>query len=107
MADLINPQTFLESIKKGSTAPVEQQTTIVTPVEDADPSAFGGLAALGATVLGATALGRRIPGVRNYFKVPKTASKVQPITVSKPVQTGDLPTGHWTSFRVSNNREEV
>ena len=92
MADLINPQTFLESIKKGSTAPVEQQTTIVTPVEDADPSAFGGLAALGATVLGATALGRRIPGVRNYFKVPKTASKVQPITVSKPVQTGDLPT---------------
>lgn len=92
MADLINPQTFLESIKKGSAAPVEQQTTVVTPVDDPEPSAFGGLAALGATVLGATALGRRIPGVRNYFKVPKTASKVQPITVSKPVQTGNLPT---------------
>jgi len=92
MADLINPQTFIESIKKGSTAPVEQQTTIVTPVEDSDPSAFGGLAALGATVLGATALGRRIPGVRNYFKVPKSTPKVTSYTINKPVETGNLPT---------------
>ena len=92
MADLINPQTFIESIKKGSTAPVEQQTTVVTPVEDSDPSAFGGLMALGATVLGATALGRRIPGVRNYFKVPKSPSKVTSYSINKPVETGNVPT---------------
>ena len=92
MADLINPQTFIESIKKGSAAPVEQQTTVVTPVEDSDPSAVGGLMALGATVLGATALGRRIPGVRNYFKVSKAPPKINTYSINKPVETGNLPT---------------
>jgi len=47
MADLINPNTFIESIKKGSQAPVKDQVTVVQSGEpdSAEPSATGGLLA--------------------------------------------------------------
>ena len=93
MADFINQETFLESIKKGSQAPVKDQVSVVQSGETdaADPSATGGLIALGATVLGAATLGRRIPGLRNYFKIPQTPKQIT-FDVPKPTTTGNLPT---------------
>ena len=93
MADFINQETFLESIKKGSQAPVKDQVSVVQSGETdaADPSATGGLIALGATVLGAATLGRRIPGLRNYFKIPQAPKQIT-FDVPKPTTTGNLPT---------------
>lgn len=94
MADLINPNTFIESIKKGSQAPVKDQVTVVQSGEpdSAEPSATGGLLALGATLVGAATLGRRIPGLRNYFKIPKAVKQPTVFNPTKPVATGNMPT---------------
>ena len=55
---------FIDQIKQGS-SPIPKQDNTVIVNDDSEPSAVGGLAALGATVIGATALGRRIPGIKS------------------------------------------
>ena len=70
----INTNTFLEQIRKGSTPMTKEDTTVV--VDDKQPSAVGGLAALGATALGTALIAKRIPGARNFFKSPKPSSNV-------------------------------
>ena len=52
----------------------KEDTTVV--VDDKQPSAVGGLAALGATALGTALIAKRIPGARNFFKSPKPSSNV-------------------------------
>ena len=84
---------FIDQIKQGS-SPIPKQDTTVIVNDDTDPSAVGGLAALGATVIGATALGRRIPGIKSFLrpfgKTPKTPTT---ITANKPVEEiGNMPT---------------
>lgn len=92
MADLINPKSYIESIKEGTAAPKQQQTTIISST-DKEPSAVGGLLALGATLVGATALGSRIPGIRNYFKIAKATKPNITYSINKPVQAAEnLPT---------------
>ena len=70
----LNTDTFLEQIRKGSTPMTKEDTTVV--VDDKQPSAVGGLAALGATALGTALIAKRIPGARNFFKSPKPSSNV-------------------------------
>ena len=70
----LNTNTFLEQIRKGSTPMTKEDTTVV--VDDKQPSAVGGLAALGATALGTALIAKRIPGARNFFKSPKPSSNV-------------------------------
>lgn len=76
---------FIEQIKQGS-SPIPKQDTTVIVNDETEPSAVGGLAALGATVIGATALGRRIPGLQSFLrpfgktpKLPKTLSTNKPV----------------------------
>jgi hypothetical protein len=92
MSEIKQAQSFIEAIQQGSLPPLEKSPLVVeTPYDEKEPSAFGGLAALGATVIGATVLGRRIPGVKNYLRqMSKPAAKVDYLP-SKPV--GDkIPT---------------
>jgi len=84
---------FIDQIKQGS-SPIPKQDKTVIVSDDTEPSAVGGLAALGATVIGATALGRRIPGIKSFLrpfgKTPKTPTT---ITANKPVEEiADIPT---------------
>jgi len=84
---------FIDQIKQGS-SPIPKQDNTVIVNDDSEPSAVGGLAALGATVIGATALGRRIPGIKSFLrpfgKTPKTPTT---ITANKPVEEiGNMPT---------------
>lgn len=84
---------FIDQIKQGS-SPIPKQDNTVVVSDDTEPSAVGGLAALGATVIGATALGRRIPGLQSFLrpfgKTPKTPTT---ITANKPVEEiGNMPT---------------
>ena len=84
---------FIDQIKQGS-SPIPKQDNTVVVTDDTEPSAVGGLAALGATVIGATALGRRIPGIKSFLrpfgKTPKTPTT---ITANKPVEEiGNMPT---------------
>lgn len=84
---------FIDQIKQGS-SPIPKQDTTVIVNDETEPSAVGGLAALGATVIGATALGRRIPGLQSFLrpfgKTPKTPTT---ITANKPVEEiGNMPT---------------
>jgi hypothetical protein len=87
--------SFIDSIIKGSLPPIKKSPVVVeTPYDEKEPSALGGLAALGATIVGATALGKRIPGVRNYLKqMNKPAAKVdylpnKPVGDNIPTATG-------------------
>ena len=87
--------SFIDSIIKGSLPPIKKSPVVVeTPYDEKEPSAPGGLAALGATIVGATALGKRIPGVRNYLKqMNKPAAKVdylpnKPVGDNIPTATG-------------------
>jgi hypothetical protein len=92
MTELVNPNKYIDSILKGSAAPVEKQPQIIVS-DDESPSAIGGLVALGASVIGATALGRRIPAIRNLFTRDPVPATIKPIIeVSKPTVTGNLPT---------------
>lgn len=92
MSELINPNRFVDSIIKGSAAPVEKDPVIIS-TGDESPSAMGGLAALGATIIGATAIGRKIPAIRNFFK-PQPVSKITNpmVQTTKPAMTGNVPT---------------
>jgi len=92
MSELINPNRFVDSIIKGSAAPVEKDPVIIS-TGDESPSAMGGLAALGATIIGATAIGRKIPAVRNFFKREPVSKLTNPIVeTTKPSVTANLPT---------------
>ena len=84
---------FIDQIKQGS-SPIPKQDKTVIVNDDTEPSAVGGLAALGATVIGATALGRRIPGIKSFLrpfgKTPKTPTTIR---ANKPVEEiGNMPT---------------
>ena len=84
---------FIDQIKQGS-SPIPKQDTTVVVNDDTEPSAVGGLAALGATVIGATALGRRIPGIKSFLrpfgKTPKTNTTYTPNKAVEEI--GDIPT---------------
>lgn len=84
---------FIDQIKQGS-SPIPKQDNTVIVNDDSDPSAVGGLAALGATVIGATALGRRIPGIKSFLrpfgKTPKTNTTYTPNKAVEEI--GDIPT---------------
>ena len=71
MADPLNDpfESFVSQIKKGSTPLIKQDSSII--VDDKEPSAIGGLAALGATALGTGLIARRIPGVRAFLQKTK------------------------------------
>lgn len=110
MAEIKQPQSFLEAIQQGGLPPMEERPVVVaTPRDEDEPSALGGLMALGATVLGATALGRRIPAIRNYFtKTPKPKIDYLP---NKPVASSnpDIPTatGQSTDLITTTGKELV
>ena len=84
---------FIDQIKQGS-SPLPKQDNTVVVTDDTEPSAVGGLAALGATVIGATALGRRIPGIKSFLrpfgKTPKTNTTYTPNKAVEEI--GDIPT---------------
>ena len=84
---------FIDQIKQGS-SPIPKQDNTVIVNDDSEPSAVGGLAALGATVIGATALGRRIPGIKSFLrpfgKTPKTNTTYTPNKAVEEI--GDIPT---------------
>ena len=84
---------FIDQIKQGS-SPIPKQDNTVIVNDDTEPSAVGGLAALGATVIGATALGRRIPGIKSFLrpfgKTPKTNTTYTPNKAVEEI--GDIPT---------------
>lgn len=81
--------SFVSQIKAGSTPMVKQDTTIV--VDDKEPSAIGGLAALGATTIGAGLLAKRLPFARQLFKKPPKPNYTY--TPNKPVeQVENIPT---------------
>jgi len=98
MADLIQIQPLVDSLKKGEDIPVK--LPVVDSKKDSDPSAVGGLAALAGVTLATAAGLSRIPGVRQYFKelVPTTkkvveATKKTPeVMVNKEVEIGNIPT---------------
>ena len=75
MADPFNDpfESFVSQIKRGSTPLVKQDSSII--VDDTEPSAIGGLAALGATAIGTGILARRIPGVRSFLQKVKAKDK--------------------------------
>jgi hypothetical protein len=109
MSEIKQAQSFIEAIQQGSLPPLEKSPVVVeTPYDEKEPSALGGLAALGATVIGATVLGRRIPGVKNYLRqMSKPAAKVDYLP-SKPV--GDkIPTatGQATDLIVQTPKTEL
>ena len=92
MAELINPNRFVDSIIQGSAAPQEKNPVVIS-TGDESPSAMGGLVALGATIIGATAIGRKIPAIRNLFKREPVSKFKNPIVeTTKPSFTGNLPT---------------
>ena len=84
---------FIDQIKQGS-SPLPKQDNTVVVTDNTEPSAVGGLAALGATVIGATALGRRIPGIKSFLrpfgKTPKTNTTYTPNKAVEEI--GDIPT---------------
>jgi hypothetical protein len=98
MADLIQIQPLVDSLKKGEDIPVK--LPVVDSKKDSDPSAVGGLAALAGVTLATAAGLSRIPGVRQYFKelIPTTkkvveATKKTPeVMVNKEVEIGNIPT---------------
>ena len=110
MSQIKQPQSFIESIQQGSLPPLENSPVVVeTPYDEKEPSALGGLAALGATIVGATALGKRMPGVRNYLRqMNKPAAKVDYLP-NKPVGNGPVPTatGQATDLIVQTPKTEL
>ena len=110
MSQIKQPQSFIESIQQGSLPPLEESPVVVeTPYDEKEPSALGGLAALGATIVGATALGKRMPGVRNYLRqMNKPAAKVDYLP-NKPVGNGPVPTatGQATDLIVQTPKTEL
>ena len=93
MAEIKQPQSFIEAIQQGGLPPIKSSPVVVaTPQDEKGPSALGGLAALGATVVGATALGRKSRAVRNYFKMIDFAKYKSSFNPSKAVGKGDMPT---------------
>lgn len=109
MADpFIDTNIFLDQIKKGSSPQIRQDTNIV--VDDREPSAVGGLVALGATVLGATALGRRIPALKKYFSMakPKTSTIYKPNKDLKvTTDIGEVPTATGQSTELVTTSREL
>jgi len=105
------PTSFIEALQRGTLPPIQQSqapVVVATPQDEKNPSALGGLAALGATVLGATALGRKIPAVRNFFKAgpqPKSTFTMP----NKPLGTGTTPTatGQSSELILSPSKELV
>jgi hypothetical protein len=85
MADPFNDpfESFVSQIKKGSTPLIKQDSSII--VDDKEPSAIGGLAALGATAIGTGLLARRIPGVQAFLKKVKQKPNVS-YTPNKTVE---------------------
>ena len=110
MSQIKEPQSFIEAIQQGSLPPLENSPVVVeTPYDEKEPSALGGLAALGATIVGATALGKRMPGVRNYLRqMNKPAAKVDYLP-NKPVGNGPVPTatGQATDLIVQTPKTEL
>lgn len=105
------PTSFIEALQRGTLPPIQQSqapVVVATPQDEKNPSALGGLAALGATVVGATALGRRIPAVRNFFRAgpqPKSTFTMP----NKPLGTGTTPTatGQSSELILSPSKELV
>lgn len=105
------PTSFIEALQRGTLPPIQQSqapVVVATPQDEKNPSALGGLAALGATVVGATALGRRIPTVRNFFRAgpqPKSTFTMP----NKPLGTGTTPTatGQSSELILSPSKELV
>jgi hypothetical protein len=87
---LIKTDVFLEQLKKGSSPYVKQDSTIV--VDDKEPSAIGGLLALGATAIGTTMLAKRFPFLKKYFTVPKQKPLTQYYKPNKTVEFNEVPT---------------
>ena len=84
----IKPDSYITQLQQGKSLKPKVDTTVVA--DDNDPSAVGGLLALGASIVGATAIGRRIPAVRNYFKpTPKQTLQFSP---NKTTTLGDSTT---------------
>ena len=84
---------FIDQIKQGSSpTPKIDNTVVVT--DDTDPSAIGGLAALGATIVGAGVLAKRIPGARALLQnLKKDITPNKTFTPNKPVEEiADIPT---------------
>ena len=84
---------FIDQIKQGSSpTPKIDNTVVVT--DDTDPSAIGGLAALGATIVGAGVLAKRIPGARTLLQnLKKDITPNKTFTPNKPVEEiADIPT---------------
>ena len=84
----IKPDSYITQLQQGKTPIPKKDTTVVS--DDNDPSAVGGLLALGASIVGATAIGRRIPAVRNYFK-PQVKKTLQ-FSPNKTTVLGDSTT---------------
>lgn len=84
----IKPDSYITQLQQGKSPIAKKDTTVVA--DDNDPSAVGGLLALGASIVGATAIGRRIPAVRNYFK-PQVKKTLQ-FSPNKTTVLGDSTT---------------
>jgi hypothetical protein len=84
----IKPDSYITQLQQGKSLKPKVDTTVVA--DDNDPSAVGGLLALGASIVGATAIGRRIPAVRNYFK-PQVKKTLQ-FSPNKTTVLGDSTT---------------
>lgn len=84
----IKPDSYITQLQQGKTPIPKKDTTVVA--DNSDPSAVGGLLALGASIVGATAIGRRIPAVRNYFK-PQVKKTLQ-FSPNKTTVLGDSTT---------------
>ncbi len=84
----IKPDSYITQLQQGKSLKPKVDTTVVA--DDNDPSAVGGLLALGASIVGATAIGRRIPAVRNYFK-PQVKKTLQ-FSPNKTTTLGDSTT---------------
>ena len=84
---------FIDQIKQGSSPTPKIDNTVVV-ADDTDPSAIGGLAALGATIVGAGVLAKRIPGARTLLQnLKKDITPNKTFTPNKPVEEiGDIPT---------------
>jgi hypothetical protein len=99
------PESFLEAIQRGSFPNVQESPVVVaTPKQEKEtgPSAIGGLAAFGATVLGATALGRRVPAIRNFFRTTSSKPALKEYVFNKPMATGNMPTATGQAEEIIN-----
>jgi len=91
--------SFVDQLKQGTTPMVKQDPTVV--VDDSEPSAIGGLAALGASVIGTGVLARRLPFVKNLLKrptAPKSNFTYKPNKVVEEVPNIPTATGQSTEL---------